>query len=161
MWIAIAFLAVMTGVLLVLAWRKGDRSHLQGIERGAKLLWNMLPLLLLAFLLGGLIQEAIPPELIRNWLGQESGLRGIGIGTLAGAVVMGGPYAVLPIVASINEAGAGTGTAVAMITGWALLGVGQVIMGLAFIGVRFTVVRIGLVVAFPLVAGTVVWLVFS
>lgn len=161
MWIAIAFLSVMTAVLLVLAWRKGDQSHLQGLKGGARTLWNMLPLLLLAFLLGGLIQVAVPPELIESWMGDESGLRGMAIGTLAGAAVMGGPYAVLPIIAGIYRAGAGTGTAVAMITGWALLGVGQVIMGLAFIGTRFTLLRILLVLPFPLAAGAVAWLIFS
>lgn len=161
MWIAIAFLTAMTGVLLALAWRKGDGSHWRGLRGGARMFWNLIPLLALAFLVSGLLPQALPPEVVHSWLGRESGWRGIVVGTFAGALVMGGPYAVLPIVAGIFRAGAGMGTAVAMITGWALLGLGQVIMGLAFIGVRFTVLRILLVLAFPFAAGAVAYFLFS
>jgi uncharacterized membrane protein YraQ (UPF0718 family) len=123
--------------------------------------WHLIPLLMLAFLLAGLIQVALPPDVVRSWLGQESGWRGIVIGTFAGAAIMGGPYAAFPIIAGIYEAGAGIGTAVAMVAGWAMLGVGQIVMGLAFIGVRFTIARLALVALFPFATGAAAYFFFA
>ena len=161
MLIAIIFLAMMTSLLILLAWRKGDDSHIEGLRGGLRMFLNLFPLLVLAFMLAGLLQVALPPEAIRSWLGQESGWRGIIVGTFAGSLIMGGPYAALPIISGVYRAGAGMGTAVAMLAGWAMLGVGQVIIGLALIGVRFTVMRILLVMIFPLAAGAVAYFIFS
>lgn len=153
MLIALSFLFIMTLVLLLLARKKGDGSHLAGLRQARDMFVNLIPLLLLAFLLAGLIQVAVPAESIQSWLGDESGWKGIVLGTAAGSLILGGPYAAFPVIASIYELGAGLATVVAMITGWALLGLGQLIMGLAFIGVRFTMLRTLLVLVFPFLAG--------
>lgn len=153
MWIAFGFLLAMTLGLFFLARKKGDGSHVQGLRQARGMFVGLLPLLLLAFLLAGLLQVAVPPETIQSWLGEEAGWKGIVIGTFAGSLILGGPYAAFPVISSIYEMGAGLATAVAMITGWALLGLGQLIMGLAFIGLRFTVLRTLLVLIFPFLAG--------
>ena len=47
------------------------------------------------------------------------------LGTLGGAVMAMGPYAFFPIVASVMASGAGLGTIISMITGWALMSLEQ------------------------------------
>ncbi len=151
--LALTILILMSGTLFDLGQRRGDGSHVQGLRSGGRMFVNLLPLLLLAFVLAGLIQVALPPELIHSWLGEEAGLRGVVVGVFAGSLIMGGPYAAFPVIAGIYNAGAGMATAVAMISGWALLGITQFLMGLAFIGIRFTLVRTGLVLFLPFLAG--------
>mgnify|MGYP006287136307 CR=1 FL=1 len=144
-------------ILAVLAWayayRKGDGSHNRGFTIAGKTFIGIAPLLLVAFIMAGFIQVVIPPELIQSWLGQESGLKGVLIGSLGGALLPGGPYIAFPIIASIFQAGAGMGTAVAFVTGWAMWGVANMPFELAIIGHRFMFLRLALVLIIPPFAG--------
>ena len=150
---ALAFLLIIAAPLLVVAYRRKDDSHVRGLRVGRKMFEGIIPLILLAFVVAGLIQVAIPPEVIHSWLGEKAGLRGILIGTIAGALIPGGPYIAFPIIAAIFHAGAGIGTAVSLITGWALLGVGQIAFELALIGPRFMAVRLCTVFILPPISG--------
>lgn len=158
-----AFL-ILSGMGLVLFWlarRRGDGSHWRGLGKGWSMGLHLLPLLACAFVLAGLIQVALPPAMIQSWLGEGSGLRGIVIGTIAGALIAGGPYVSFPVIASIYQAGAGLGTTVAMISGWALLGLGQLPFELSIIGPRFTLVRLSVASITPICAGIMAELIFG
>ncbi|MFW6216770.1 MAG: permease, partial [Desulfohalobiaceae bacterium] len=110
MWISSGFLLVMTLGLFVLARKKRDGSHMSGLKQAWVMFFSLLPLLLLAFLLAGLLQAAVPPETIQSWLGEEAGWKGVVIGTFAGSLILGGPYAAFPVISSIYELGAGLAT---------------------------------------------------
>lgn len=158
---ALIILSGMAAVLFFFAWRRGDGAHLQGLIQGWKMGIHLIPLLLVAFALSGLIQVAVPAELIQHWLGEGAGLRGIVIGTAAGALIAGGPYVSFPIIASIYQSGAGVGTTVALITGWAMLGLGQIPFELSLIGPRFTAIRLCTVCITPFIAGFLAELIFG
>ena len=81
---------------------------------------GILPLLVFAFIIAGMAQVLFPQELLLNWIGKDSGFRGILIGTIAGGLAPGGPYVSLPIAAGLLRTGAGVGTMVAFLTGWSL-----------------------------------------
>lgn len=63
--ISISILFVFTAALLVIAYRRGDDTHVRGLRAGRRMLTGVIPLLLFAFLVAGLIQVAIPPEIFR------------------------------------------------------------------------------------------------
>lgn len=153
---ALAILAILAAVFSILAYRKGDGSHVRGLTIAKKTFLNMWPLLIIAFLMAGFIEVAIPPELIKSWLGTGSGLRGVLIGSIAGALIPGGPYVAFPIIASVFKAGASLGTAVSFITGWAMWGIGALPFELAMIGSRFMFLRLSLVFIIPPLAGFLV-----
>jgi uncharacterized membrane protein YraQ (UPF0718 family) len=112
-------------------------------------------------LIAGLIQVAVPPEVIRTRLGEESGWGGIIFGTIVGALIPAGPYMAFPIIATIFHAGASIGTVVALITSWALLGVGQIPFELALIGPRFMGIRLCTSFLFPPLAGVLAQFFFG
>ncbi len=87
------------------------------------------------------------------------GLRGIIIGTIAGTSIPGGPYISFPIISAVHEAGAGIGTVVAFVTGWAMRGLGKLPFELAIMGTRFTLVRMLLFAVFPVIAGWIAYVV--
>lgn len=150
---AFIILAVLALATAAYAYKKGDGSHVRGFKIAGKTFVHIGPLLLIAFILAGFMQVVIPPELIKNWLGEEAGLKGIFIGSIGGALIPGGPYIAFPVIATIFKAGAGLGTAVAFVTGWAMWGVITIMFELAIIGYRFTILRLGLVLVFPPCAG--------
>lgn len=147
-------------ILTFAAYKRKDRSHTKGFKIAVKTVYKMIPLLLAAFAISGLIEAAVPPQFIQNLLGEESGLKGILLGTFAGIALPGGPYLTLPIMASIYNSGAGIGTIVALITGWALLGIGLVPFEMAFVSPRFTLMRISIVAFIPIISGIIAQAVF-
>ena len=152
---AFLVLLAMAVWLYIIAYKRKDGSHRRGLRAGKKMLINLAPLLILAFLLAGFIQVAIPPELIHTWIGTKSGFKGICIGSIAGALLAGGPYVSFPVISAIYQSGAGIGATVALITGWAVIGLGQLPFELTIMGPKFMLVRIATVFATPFIAGMI------
>jgi uncharacterized membrane protein YraQ (UPF0718 family) len=147
--------------LLALGYVRGEGEHLQGLRSGLGMILQILPLLLCAFLVAGMVQVLLPRDLIAKWVGAESGFRGILIGTVAGGLSPGGPYVSLPIVAGLLRAGAGTGTMIAFLTGWSLWAVARLPMEVGILGWKFTVIRLATTFFFPPIAGCLAHLFFG
>jgi uncharacterized membrane protein YraQ (UPF0718 family) len=161
MLIPILVMAVLAFILLMIAIRQGSGAHLTGLKSAWRMTIEVLPLLLLAFVVAGLIQALLPKDVIAHWVGAESGLRGIIIGTVAGGLAPGGPYVSLPIVAGLIKSGAGIGTMVAFLTGWSLWAVNRLPMEVGILGWKFTLIRLASVFVFPPVAGLLAQWIFG
>jgi uncharacterized membrane protein YraQ (UPF0718 family) len=126
----------------------------QGLSETAKLGLQMLPVLVPAFVLAGMMSALIPPTLVSQWLGQDAGLRGLLIATLAGALTPAGPFVAFPLLAVLLKSGASVGAVSAYLSAWALLGVHRVIaLEIPLLGWRFALVRYAVSLAAPLVIG--------
>ena len=136
-------MAVLAGILLAIGYYKGQGQHISGLKSGLTMTLEILPLLILAFTVAGMVQVLLPHQLLSKWVGAESGMRGILIGTIAGGVTPGGPFVSLPIVAGLLRSGASAGTMVAFLTGWSLWAVSRLPMEVWILGWKFTLIRIG------------------
>jgi len=146
-------LAVVTIVLLGLAFWRGRDLPLAGLEAGGRTLWRNLPVLLLGFAIAGLAQVLIPKEWITRWLGGQSGLKGVLIGCVLGGLVPGAPYATFPLVASLYQAGASLGAVVGFVTAWSLWSVSRLPVEIALIDGKPALVRYALTFVVPPIAG--------
>jgi uncharacterized protein len=147
---------VMLGVALALViwgWQRGQGEHLAGLTGAWNLTLQVLPLLLAAFVVAGMVQVLVPQGFVARWVGAESGWRGIWLGALAGGLTPGGPYVSLPIVLVLTRGGAGIGTVVAFLTGWSLWAFGRIPMEVGIIGWRLTLIRLATTAVFPPLAG--------
>ena len=158
---AFIFLLLMGLPMFYLAYKKGDGSHIKSIIIGKNMFFTVLPLLLLAFSIAGLLQVVLPADLIADWLGEEAGYKGLLIGPVIGGLIQGGPYAFFPFFASVFKESVGPGTAVAMITGWGMLNIGHLPFELTFLGPRFVVVKFLACVGVPPLAGLIAHLFFA
>ena len=120
-----------------------------------------MPMLIFAFIIAGMVHVLIPKETISQFIGEESGIKGILIGALAGGLTPGGPYVSFPIAAGLMRSGAGIGTLVAFITGWSIWSLGRLPMEIGIMGWKFTLVRIISTIIFPLLAGIFAHYIFS
>ena len=143
----------ITGVLAAVAYLQGGNRHIAGITTGAKMVLPILPALLCAFLIAGYLRVLVPEAMVREWLGKESGWRGIGVGYLAGILTFGGPFISIPIAASLYQSGASIQTVTIYVTSWALWGGGIILYELTILGPRLFALRIVVSLFFPLVAG--------
>ena len=154
-------MGVLAIVFVFLGYQKGGDLHILGLKAGGTMLLQMVPLLIFAFIIAGMIPLLIPNEMISKWIGAESGLRGILIGTIAGGLMPGGPYVSLPLAAGFLRVGANVGTMVAFITGWSLLAFSRLPMEIGILGWKFTLIRLACTFFFPPIAGLIANKLFS
>ena len=154
-------MGVIAIVLLFIGYQKGGGEHILGLKIGGNLLIQIVPLLIFAFLVAGMVQTLIPQEIISKWVGVESGFRGVLIGTLIGSLTPGGPFICLPIAAGLLRTGASVGTMVAFITAWSLLAVNRLPLEIGIMGWQFTLIRLACVFFFPPIAGLIANTFFS
>ncbi len=156
--ILLAVAVLLTG----LAWHRGGWALvLKGLLVGGKVLWGILPLLLFAFLVAGLVQALVREETVRRWLGAESGWRGIALACVAGALMPGGPYAYYPVAAVLLKSGAGLGVLVAFVTAKNLWSVTRLPLEFALLGPQLTLVRIVITLLVPPLMGILAQILFG
>lgn len=154
-------MACLAIILLIMGYSKGEGQHIAGLKSALKMTTEILPLLIFAFIMAGMIQVLLPQELLSKWIGEESGIRGILLGTLAGGITPGGPYVSLPLAAGFLRAGASIGTMVAFLTAWSLWAVTRMPMEIGIMGWKFTFVRLACTFFFPPIAGFLAQMFFS
>lgn len=154
-------MGILAVILLSVGYMRGEGEHAQGFKAALNMTLEILPLLIFAFIVAGMVQTLLPQELLSRWIGEESGLRGIIIGTVAGGLTPGGPYVSLPLVAGFLRAGAAVGTMVAYLTGWSLWAVGRLPMEIGILGWKFVLARLAATFFFPPIAGLLAQLLFS
>ncbi|MBI4829233.1 MAG: permease [Nitrospinae bacterium] len=140
---------------------KGGGQGALGIKLAATNLGRVLPLLIFAFIIAGMVQALVPQDLIAHWVGEGSGWRGIMVGTVAGAMTPAGPFVSFPIAAALLKAGACVGPLVAFLTAWMLLSVSRIPIELGILGWKLTLIRVACCFFVPPVAGWLAWRVFG
>jgi uncharacterized membrane protein YraQ (UPF0718 family) len=161
MLITTVVLGLIAAVVVFFAYRKGGGVYLAGLKSGGNMLLQIGPLLIFAFIIAGTLPLLIPRETISQWVGAESGFRGILIGSVVGGALPGGPYVSLPLAAGLLRLGAGVGTMVALVTGWSLLALSRLPMEVGIMGWRFTAIRLVCSFFFPPIAGLIANRLFS
>lgn len=154
-------MGVLATVFLFIGCYKGEGQHISGMKSALNMMVEILPILVFSFIVAGMVQALLPRELLSKWVGVESGMRGILIGTVAGAFVTGGPYVSLPIAAGLLRSGAGVGTMVAFVTGWSLWAFSRLPMEVGLLGWRFTLIRFASTFFFPPIAGLIARMLFG
>ncbi len=148
-------MGVIAAVLLFIGYQKGGGEHILGLKSAGNLLLQIIPLLIFAFIIAGMVQHLVPTALMSRWVGGESGFRGILIGTVMGGFMPGGPYVSLPIAAGLLRVGASVGTMIAFITAWSLWAVARLPLEIGIIGWKFTLIRLACTFFFPPIAGLI------
>ena len=147
-------------VLLGIGFYQGGDQHIVGMKSAISMVVEIAPLLIFAFIVAGMVQVLIPQDLILKWVGVESGMRGILLGSLAGGLSPGGPYVNLPIAAALLRSGASIGTMVAFLTGWSLWAFARLPMEVGIMGWKFTLIRLACTCIFPPIAGLIAQTLF-
>ena len=144
-------------VLAIVAWVKDPGLPWLGAKSGLSMLWFILPRLIPALVLAGLVQVLVPQEVVSRHFGRQGGLRAILIATLAGVLTPGGPMVSVPFMVALAHSGAAMAPLVAYMTSWSLFGMQRIIAWEApLMGWHFVLVRVVPSLAFPVLAG---WLV--
>ncbi len=64
-------------ILIGTGYFKGGGEYLVGLKSAFNMTVEILPLLIFAFTIAGMVQVLLPREFLVEWVGEESGFRGI------------------------------------------------------------------------------------
>jgi uncharacterized membrane protein YraQ (UPF0718 family) len=155
-------LALLAFSLAGFAWLQGGLSLvLEGAVAAGKTILSVLPLLIAAFLVAGLLQALITRDVVTNWLGVRSGWRGIFLAGLGGALTPGGPYAYYPIAAALLESGASLGVLVTYLAAKNLWSLTRFPFEISLLGPYLTSVRILVTFVIPPLLGILAEMLFG
>jgi uncharacterized membrane protein YraQ (UPF0718 family) len=154
-------MGVLAITLLIIGYYKGQGQHIGGLKSSLNMTVEILPLLFFAFIVAGMVQVLLPHEMISKWVGVESGMRGIFLGTVAGGLSPGGPFVNLPLAVGLLRSGASIGTMVAFLTGWSLWAIARLPMEVGILGWKLTLIRIASTFFFPPIAGLIAQTFFA
>ncbi|MFB5191176.1 permease [Alicyclobacillus fastidiosus] len=135
----------------------------EGLESSLEMLLQATPWIIVSMFSAGLISELVDPALIARFFGTDSGLFGIFVAALLGALGTGSRWAMYPLAAGLLAADATPGAVFAFMTSWQLVSVTRLPAELPFLGLRFTVYRTVISILMAFVGGVlfdIVWAKF-
>jgi len=113
---SVLVLAGCAVLLAVIAWFKDPGLPWVGAKTGFAMLWFILPRLVPALILAGLMQVLVPQEVVSRYFGREGGIRAILIASGAGVLTPGGPMVSVPFMVALANSGAAMAPLVAYMT---------------------------------------------
>ena len=133
-----------------------------GFRATGRLCLQVAPVLIPAFIMAGMASVLVSTGGLTRLLGEESGFRGLMIGTVAGAVTPGGPFLAFPLLAVLLKNGASVGAVTAYLSSWALLGVHRMLaFEIPILGFRFVAVRAVASLLAPMLCGWLAQLLWT
>lgn len=162
--IAVIFTIVLWGIalwLVMIALRRGDGTAREAGRRALREFLWLLPRLGVGVIGAGFLAKLLPAELVAHYLGEDAGVSGLFIATLAGMLTPGGPVVGFSLGTAALKSGAGMAQIIAYVTAWSLMGLNRMLLWeLPIMPRRFVVTRLVLSLPLPLIAGAI-FLVFQ
>ncbi len=135
--IFISLCVVLSGVSFAL-----DREKtLAGFKRGRKMFRNVLLPFLNILILISIVLYFIPPSVISNYLGANSGVLGFSIAALVGSVTLIPGFISYPIAASLIQQGASYAVVATFMTTLMMVGVVTLPLEIRYFGRRVAITR--------------------
>lgn len=128
-------------VYLYLFLRRPDDAK-ASLRNGLETFGRLFTLIVAALLLASAIGVLVPPSAIEGSIGEAAGPQGVVLAGLLGGILPGGPYATYPIVKGVQASGAGFAAVIAMVTGYAGIGVARIPYGLVFFDSKTVAIRV-------------------
>ncbi len=144
-------------ILLLVSFAKDRTKTKKAVKKGWMAFIKILPVLVPLFLIVGILLSIITPDLIRQVLGEESGILGVLIGMLVGSVAFMPPFVTFPLGAELLENGAGYPQVAAFVTTLMAVGFVYWTAETKFFGSKAVVLRNGLAFVASGVVALVVW----
>ena len=147
LWVLVAVLALTAAVRSKALFR-------EGATEGARDFVLLLPRIMIGVVGSGYIAAIMPQIMMTTWIGPNSGLLGITIATLAGAITPGGAVVGFSVGAAALKGGGGAPQVIAYTTAWSLYALTRLInWEVAMMPARVVWLRAAVSIPLPFLAG--------
>ena len=151
--------AALALVLSLMTFRKSPALFRSSMRSAGLRFVEIMPRIAVAIAAAGFIGKLVPGEIVAAHIGPGSGLYGVIIATVFGAITPAGPIVSFPLIAVLLKAGAGFPQVVAFLTAWSVFALHRVLIyELSMMGWRFCAVRLTASAPLPFIAALLTWL---
>ena len=152
---SIVVMCGLVAILMVITWRKKGKEGVHaGLKNALGLAAVMVRIAPFALLAALLMAQIIPNEIIASYIGEETGLQGMLIASIAGGCLPSGPFLSFPIALTLFHTGAGQPQLVAFITGWSVYAFYRMMVWeVPMMGARFALQRLSVSLILPPLSG--------
>jgi uncharacterized membrane protein YraQ (UPF0718 family) len=150
----LGFAVFAAGSAALCAWFGGLQAVQAALENAGRTVLTIVPVFAAGLLVAGFVQQLVPRDRVRGWLGAASGLRGLLVAVGIGVITPGGPFTSFPLVVALAEAGADIGVLIAYLTSWSVLGLNRILVWeIPLIGWHFVALRVAASLPLAIIAG--------
>ena len=107
-------------------------------------------------LLMGLFMVWISKDIVLKYMGTTSGLKGVIISIILGALPTGPLYVAFPLALALKNKGASITNIVVFLSAWACIKIPQELVEFQFLGLKFMAVRLALTIIFVTIMGIII-----
>lgn len=148
------------GVGLIASFLSSREKTLKALKKAWKSFENILPQLLAILVIIGLALAILSPETISRLLGDRSGMIGVMMCLVIGAVTLVPGFVAFPLAAALLNAGAGYMQIAAFVSSLMMVGVVTLPLEIKTFGRKAALIRNALALAFSLVVALVMGVIF-
>jgi uncharacterized membrane protein YraQ (UPF0718 family) len=142
---------IIAGGSLLYSLVKNKQKTVDSMKMSRNMMKNMMGQILAILFLIGLILTFIPPEAIKNYLGNSNLFLATIISAIAGSITLIPAFVAFPLVGSLVDAGASIVPAVAFLTTLTMVGIVTFPLEKQEFGTKFTVLRNSLSFVFAVI----------
>lgn len=117
---------------------------------------EMMMILPAVIVIMGLFSVWISKDIIGKYLGKASGIKGIFLSILLGALPTGPLYVAFPVAATLVKKGASISNVIVFLSAWACIKIPQEMVELQFLGLNFMASRLILTIVFVSLMGVAI-----
>ena len=130
------------------------------LDAAAAVSWDylaeMMMILPAVMVLMGLFAVWVSKEMVVRYLGKTSGIKGISLSILLGALPTGPLYVAFPMAAAMIQKGARVSNIIVFLSAWACIKIPQEMVELQFLGLEFMASRLLLTVLLVSIMGVLI-----
>ncbi len=115
-------------ILGVVAAARSQSLCIDAIRGGLRDFLQLLPRITVGVIGSGYLAALLPQAMITAWLGPQSGVTGLSLAALAGALTPGGPVVGFALATTALKSGAGAPQVIAYTIAWALFALQRVVI---------------------------------
>lgn len=143
----------MVGLLIALF--KNKEKAIKSLKMAGKTFIKMLPMVFIIIIFIGLLLGFVPPEQISRFVGEQSGIGGVLLVGVVGALMHIPALLSFPLAASILESGASITAVAAFITTLTMIGTITLPLEIKILGKKMALLRNGLSFAIAIIIAVI------
>lgn len=147
--------------LLLSAYAYTQGAHVKGFDNALKTGLSMLPALLLALIVVGMVNSLNLSSNIKTMLSNDTGIKGICLASLGGMLTPGNMFIAFPIASALLKVEAGIGSVVAYIIAWSTWQWLRIPFEISFLGWKFVLIKWCAILLLPVIGGVIAKQLFS
>lgn len=152
---------ILTFALLAISYYKDKNKTKKALKKAWKAFENILPEFLVVILFVGFIIAAMDPETISKIIGADSGVMGVILSSMVGAVTLIPGFVAFPMATLLLEGGAGYMQIGAFVSSLMMVGVVTLPVEIKYFGKKITLARNSLAFLFSFVVAIVMGVILK